>query len=85
MFNLQLMFKQVVLLIIVVSCSACADKLGKTNVLSKVISNSSTVPTEKSVVAELPELNFSINEGEIYNKFFRQGSVAAHTLSLIHI
>jgi glycogen debranching enzyme len=76
MFNLKLMFKKVALLIIVVSCSACADKLANT----KVISNSSTVPTEKSVVAELPELNFSIKEGKIYNKFFRQGNVAAHTL-----
>jgi len=55
-----------------VSCSACAN--------TKVISNSSTVPKESSVVAELPELNFSIKEGKIYNKFFRQGNVAAHTL-----
>lgn len=76
MFNLKLMFKKVALLIIVVSCSACADKLANT----KVISNSSTVATEKLVVAELPELNFSIKEGKIYNKFFRQGNVAAHTL-----
>lgn len=27
-----------------------------------------------------PELNFDIKEGQIYNKFFRQGKVAAHTL-----
>jgi len=76
MFNLKLMLKSIVLLIIVVSCPACADKVAKT----KVISNASTVATENPVVAELPELNFSIKEGKIYNKFFRQGKVAAHTL-----
>lgn len=38
------------------------------------------VNLEDSLEAIEPELNFDIKEGKIYNKFFRQGKVAAHTL-----
>lgn len=78
MFNLKLMriLKSTVLLIIMGSCSACADKPVKAEAIGEL----TTLQTTPVDVAGKPELNFSINEGKIYNKFFRQGKVAAHTL-----
>jgi hypothetical protein len=78
-FKLMVMLKNPVLLIIIVSCSACSDKLAKTKAISdSSLSTELTSPSD--ALTGQAELNFFINEGKIHNKFFRQGKVAAHTL-----
>lgn len=62
---------------VVSSLSACTGKDKSTN---NSVQQESKINTIKTELFTKPELNFSILNGKIYNKFFRQGKVAAHTL-----
>jgi len=75
----KLFFKNIALLIIIINCSSCVDKRGKTQTVNEALSKESLISVSNTLVGQ-PELNFSIHEGKIYNKFFRQGNVAAHTV-----
>ena len=75
--NLKSVFNSVVLLLIIMTCSACTDK-GDNNEAKSQVSEQSSLKVETA--SAQAELNFFINEGQIHNHFFRQEKVAAHTL-----